>query len=168
MFMKHLLTTIAALMLLALTAHAQTNRFAATIFCVKTNDQSVTNTTNFVDVDGLTFITEANAKYDVTFYPICTNVITTGTSTTLICVLSNATAYGTWNVSGTGFGGSILITNTFTISANSVDRAVMQKFMVFSGTNAGTVKMQFSQSVTNTNANTIRTGSFIRADRMPQ
>jgi hypothetical protein len=167
MFMKHLLTTIAALMLLAITAHAQTNRFAATIVSVKTNDQSVTNTTNFVDIDGMSFVTQPNAKYDVTFYCIVTNAPSTGVSTAVIGVASNATIYGTWNGASSAFGSLIAITSATNINA-SQDRGLMQRFMVFSGTNSGTIKFQFSQATTNTNPNTIRTGTFLRADRMPQ
>ena len=150
-------------MLLALTAHAQTNRFAATIFAVKTSDQSITNTTNATTVTELTFATQANAKYMVTLFPIIENATT---STYLQVVASNATAYGYWNTAGTGFAS----TNIVTIEAGfsiSTARSPIQIFYVAAGTNNGTISLVYRSTVA-TNTNTIKAGSFIRADRMPQ
>jgi len=161
--MKHLLTTIAAMMLLALPAHAQTNRFAATIFGVKTNDQSITNTTNATTVTELTFATQANAKYMVTFYPI---IEASTTSTVLQVVASNATAYGYWNGITTGFAGTNAVT-TATAFGVTGGRSPLQMFYVSAGTNSGTISIVYYSSAA-TNTNTIKAGSFIRADRMPQ
>jgi hypothetical protein len=161
--MKHLLTTLAALMLLALTAHAQTNRFAATIFAAKTSDQSITNTTNATTVTDLTFATQANAKYMVTFYPI----IEAGAASTLLQVVSsNATAYGYWNQITSGFASSNAVTNATGFSVTS-GRSPLQVFYVSAGTNNGTISIVYYSSVA-TNTNTIKAGSFLRADRMPQ
>jgi hypothetical protein len=161
--MKHLLTTIAALMLLALTAHAQTNRFAATIFAAKTSDQSITNTTNATTITELTFATQANAKYMVTFYPI---IEASTTSTFLQVVASNATAYGYWNTIATGFAGTNAVTNATAFNVTS-GRSPLQVFYVSAGTNSGTISIVYYSSVA-TNTNTIKAGSFLRADRMPQ
>jgi hypothetical protein len=161
--MKNLLTTIAALMLLALTAHAQTNRFAATIFAAKTADQSITNTTNATTVTDLTFATQANAKYVVTLFPIIEGAFA---STVLQVVASNATTYGFWNNISSGFASinAVTGTNGFSIVAA---RSPLQMFYVSGGTNNGTISVVYYSSVA-TNTNTIKAGSFIRADRMPQ
>jgi hypothetical protein len=161
--MKHLPTTIAALMLLALTAHAQTNRFAATIFAAKTADQSITNTTNATTVTELTFATQANAKYMVTLLPIMEGV---NASTALQVVASNSTTYGYWNNFASGFAGVTPVTTEVLFSIVTA-RSPIQTFYVLAGTNNGTISLVYRSTVA-TNTNTIKAGSFLRADRMPQ
>ena len=157
-------TLLAILLLVAATSvHAQTNRFAATVFRAKTSDQSITNTTNATTVTDLTFSTQANAKYVVTMLPI---IEASATSTALQVVVSNAAAYGTWNGSSTSFAATNQITNEIGLSI-TVQRAVLQSFYVVAGTNAGSVSVTFRSSVAS-NTNTIKAGSFIRADKIPQ
>jgi hypothetical protein len=157
-------TLLAILLLVAATSvHAQTNRFAATIFKAKTSDQSITNTTNATTVTELTFATQANAKYVVTMLPI---VEAAAQSTALQVVASNATAFGTWNGSGASFAAINQITNEIGLGI-TVRRAVLQSFYVVAGTNAGSVSVTFRSSVAS-NTNTIKEGSFIRADKVPQ
>ena len=157
-------TLLAILLLVAATSvHAQTNRFAATIFRAKTSDQSITNTTNATTVTELTFATQANAKYAVTMLPI---VEAAATSTTLQVVASNATAFGTWNGITSSFAATNQITNEIGLGI-TVQRAVLQSFYVVAGTNAGSVSLTFRSSVAS-NTNTIKAGSFIRADKLPQ
>jgi hypothetical protein len=157
-------TILALLLLVAATSvHAQTNRFAATVFAAKTSDQSITNTTNATTVTELTFATQANARYVVTLLPM---VEASASSTALQVVASNATAFGTWNGSATSFGTTNQITNEIGLGI-TVQRALLQSFYVVSGTNAGSVSLTFRSSVA-TNTNTIKAGSFIRADRIPQ
>jgi hypothetical protein len=147
----------------AATASAQTNRFAATAFNVLTNNLSITNQTNATTISNLTFATQANARYAVTFYPI---IEAASTSTVLQVVASNATVYGFWNGITTGFAGTNEITNGNAYSITTA-RGVFQTFFVQAGTNAGNVTVTFYSSVA-TNTNTIKAGSFMRADRVPQ
>ena len=157
-------TLLAILLLVAATSvYAQTNRFAATIFLAKTSDQSITNTTNATTVTELTFVTQANAKYVVTMLPI---VEAAGTSTALQVVASNATVFGTWNGITSSFAATNQITNEIGLGI-TVQRAVLQSFYVVAGTNAGSVSVTFRSSVAS-NTNTIKAGSFIRADKLPQ
>ena len=157
-------TLLAILLLAAATSvHAQTNRFAATVFAAKTSDQSITNTTNATTVTEMTFDTQANARYVVTMLPI---VEASASSTALQVVASNATALGTWNGTATSFASTNQITNEIGLTITA-QRAVLQSFYVFAGTNAGNISVTFRSSVAS-NTNTIKAGSFIRADRMPQ
>jgi len=156
-------TILAILLLAAATSHAQTNRFAATVFAAKTSDQSITNTTNATTVTEMTFDTQANARYAVTMLPI---VEASATSTAMQVVASNATAFGTWNGTATSFAATNQITNEIGLSI-TVQRAVLQSFYVVAGTNAGSISLTFRSSVAS-NTNTIKAGSFIRADRIPQ
>jgi hypothetical protein len=156
-------TILAILLLAAATSYGQTNRFAATVFAAKTSDQSITNTTNATTVTELTFATQANARYVVTMLPI---VEASATSTALQVVASNATTFGTWNGVTSSFAATNQVTNEIGLSI-TVQRAVLQSFYVLAGTNAGSVSLTFRSSVA-TNTNTIKAGSFIRADRMPQ
>jgi len=157
-------TILAILLLAAATSvHAQTNRFAATVFAAKTSDQSITNTTNATTVTELTFATQANARYVVTMLPI---VEASATSTALQVVASNATAFGTWNGISSSFAATNQVTNEIGLGT-TVQRSVLQNFYVVAGTNAGNISVTFRSSVAS-NTNTIKAGSFIRADRMPQ
>jgi hypothetical protein len=157
-------TILAILLLAAATSvHAQTNRFAATVFSAKTSDQSITNTTNATTVTELTFATQANARYVVTMLPI---VEASATSTAMQVVASNATALGTWNGPATSFAATNQITNEIGLGI-TVQRAVLQNFYVIAGTNAGNISVTFRSSVAS-NTNTIKAGSYIRADRVPQ
>jgi FtsH-binding integral membrane protein len=159
--MKLLLAIL--LLATAATASAQTNRFAATVFNALTNNLSITNQTNATTISNLTFATQANARYAVTFYPI---IEAASTSTVLQVVASNATVYGFWNGITTGFAGTNEITNGNAYSITTA-RGVLQTFFVQAGTNAGNVTVTFYSSVA-TNTNTIKAGSFMRADRVPQ
>jgi hypothetical protein len=157
-------TILAILLLAAATSvHAQTNRFAATVFAAKTSDQSITNTTNATTITELTFATQANAQYVVTMLPVVEAV---AASTVLQIVATNATVYGTWNNFGTTFATTTPITNELTTSITTL-RSLLQTFYVVAGTNAGTVSLTFRSS-TGSNTNTMKAGSFIRADRIPQ
>jgi len=159
--MKLLLAIL--LLATAATASAQTNRFSATVFNALTNNLSITNQTNATTISNLTFATQANARYAVTFYPI---IEAASTSTVLQVVASNATVYGNWNGITTGFAGTNEITNGNAYSITTA-RGVLQTFFVQAGTNAGNVTVTFYSSVA-TNTNTIKAGSFMRADRVPQ
>jgi|688.fasta_scaffold1033161_1 hypothetical protein len=159
--MKLLLAIL--LLATAATASAQTNRFAATVFNVMTNDLSLTNQTNATTISNLTFATQANARYAVTFYPI---IEAASTSTVLQVVASNATVYGTWNGITSGFAGTNAITNINAYGITTA-RAVLNTFFVQAGTNSGNVTVTLYSSVA-TNTNTIKAGSFMRADRVPQ
>lgn len=160
--MKLILALLATLTI-ANATHAQTiNRFAATIFSVRTNDLSITNQTN-ATATGLTFATQANARYAVTLYPI---LEASATSTVLVVVASNATAFGSWNGLSTAFAATNVITNEIGLAVTAA-RSVLQTFYVLAGTNAGSVTVNFRSSATN-NTNTIKAGSFMRADKVPQ
>ena len=159
--MKYL--AILFLLAAAATASAQTNRFAATVFNVLTNNLSITNQTNAVTISNLTFATQANARYAVTFNPI---IEASAISTAVTVVASNATAFGFWSGAASAFAGTTPITNEFSFTVTTA-RAVPQVFYVLAGTNAGSVSVTFRSSVA-TNTNTIRVGSFLRADRVPQ
>ena len=162
--MKTLLLTL--LLAAATTAFGQTtNRFAATIFSAKASDQSITNTTNMTDVTDLSFVTQANQKYSVTLLPI---LEATGGNFAVQMVASNATVYGTWNGITSSFGSATPATNSFTFGTITTARTALQQFYVVAGTNAGSVKLQFTQSAASTNVHTLKAGSFIRADKVPQ
>jgi hypothetical protein len=160
--MKHLLA-ILLLAATAVTATAQTNRFAATVFNVLTNDLSITNQTNATTISNLTFATQANARYAVTFYPI---IEAASTSTVLQVVASNATVYGNWNGVTSGFASTNAMTNINAYGVTTA-RGALNTFFVQAGTNAGNVTVTFYSSVA-TNTNTMKAGSFMRADRVPQ
>jgi hypothetical protein len=160
--MKLIIALLAALTIANATNAQTTNRFAATIFSVRTNDLSITNQTN-ATTTGLTFATQANARYAVTLYPI---LEAASTSTALSIVASNATVFGTWNGTATGFANTNQITNEISLTITTL-RAVLQGFYVVAGTNAGSISLTFRSSVTN-NTNTIKAGSFLRADKVPQ
>jgi hypothetical protein len=132
---------------------------AQTIFSVRTNDLSITNETNATST-GLSFNTEPNARYVVTLYPIVFG------NTEVQMVASNSTLFGQWNGLGTGFASTTELTNSRTFSSGSDNRGAFQTFYVEGGTNAGSISMTFRSS-TATNTNTIKAGSFLRADRMP-
>jgi hypothetical protein len=133
---------------------------AQTIFKVMTNDLSITNETNATTITGLTFDTAPNARYVVTANPVFVGTTFFQFSST------NATILGQWNQTGSlGFGSTNPLTNE--ISAGATDtRSLLQVFYVLGGTNAGSVSLIF-RSTTATNTNTIKAGSFIRADLMP-
>jgi hypothetical protein len=161
--MKLLLAIL--LLATAVTASAQTNRFAATVFNVMTNDLSITNQTNATTISNLTFATQANARYAVTFVPI---VESATTSTVLAVVASNATVFGYWSGVGTTFATTNPITNEYALAVTTA-RATPQGFYVAAGTNSGSISVTFRTTVSvPTNTNTIKAGSFMRADKMPQ
>ena len=157
-------TILAILLLAAATSvHAQTNRFAATVFSAKTSDQSITNTTNATTVTEMTFATQPNARYAVTLLPIMENATS---STLLQVIVSNATVFGTWNGISSTFATANSVTNEQSFGITTA-RSVLQAFYVVAGTNNGSISITFRSSVAS-NTNTIKAGSFIRADRMPQ
>jgi hypothetical protein len=136
---------------------------AQTIFKVMTNDLSITNQTNATTITDLTFDTEADARYVVTFYPI---TMSPANSTLLAIVASNSTVYGFWNGFSASFASINELTNAATFTASTNGRGALQVFYVEGGTNAGSISATFQSSVA-TNTNTIKAGSFIRADIMP-
>jgi hypothetical protein len=137
---------------------------AQTQFSATTNDQSVSNTTNFVDVTNMSFLTEANARYVVTA-SILVNAAYSTPALTMQFVFSNATGYGSWTT--TSVSTTNLISTVAGIGTTNA-RAANQVFYVEGGTNAGEVKLQMSQSfATNSVTNTIQAGSWIRAEKMP-
>jgi len=158
-------SALAIILFLAATlpASGQQNRFASTVFKVLTNDISITNETNGVVIDALTFATEPNARYHVTFIPF-TSAAVTGTQ--LQVLATNATPVGTWNNITVNFASTNPITNVILINSTAA-RGVFQSFYVLGGTNTGTVTVAMSSSVA-TNTNTMHAGSFMRADRVPQ
>jgi len=134
---------------------------AQTIFTVKTNDQTIINETNATTITDLTFATEPGARYVVTFYPIIEGV------TILQMNETNATIYGQWNGLGTGFASATELTTGRAFSVSGSDtRGALQVFYVEGGTNAGSISATFQGADTNT-TNTIKAGSFLRADKMP-
>lgn len=160
--MKKYLLLLLAFVLAASSADAQTNKFAATIFKALTNDVSITNTTNMTVISALTITTEANKRYAFQLFPI---ISAAATSTALQIVASNATVYGFWDGTGSGSYSTTALTseNGFGITTG---RAPWQTFYVLSGTNAGSISVQFRSSIA-TNTNTIGAGSFMRADKLP-
>jgi hypothetical protein len=132
---------------------------AQAIFTVKTNDQTIIDETNATTITDLTFATEPGARYVVTFLPIMEGTIILQMNET------NATIYGRWNGTGTGFASPTELTNSRTFSVTDT-RAALQVFYVEGGTNAGSISATFRGADTNT-TNTIRAGSFMRADKMP-
>jgi hypothetical protein len=135
---------------------------AQTIFTVKTNDQTIIDETNATTITDLTFATEPGARYVVTFLPI---IEASEFSTALQVVASNATAYGNWNGLGAGSSGIVQATNQATFAATNA-RSPLQTFYVEGSTNAGSISVTFLSTVA-TNTNTIKAGSFLRADKMP-
>jgi len=135
---------------------------AQTIFTVKTNDQTIINETNATTITDLTFATEPGARYVVTFYPIVEAEVG---GTVFQVVASNATVYGTWNFHATGFGSTNVLTNEASSSVTGA-RGFLQTFYVEGATNAGAINVAF-RSGPETNTNTIKAGSFMRADKMP-
>jgi len=134
---------------------------AQTIFTVKTNDQTIIDETNATTITDLTFATEPGARYVVTFYPIIEGVTIVQMNET------NATIYGQWNGLGTGFASATELTTGRTFSVSGSDtRGALQVFYVEGGTNAGSISATFRGADTNT-TNTIKAGSFLRADKMP-
>jgi hypothetical protein len=133
-----------------------------TIFAVKTTDQTIIDETNATTITDLSFNTEPNARYVVTFFPI---IEASENATALRVVASNATAYGNWNGLAAGFAGPNEITNENNYNA-TLARSPLQVFYVEGGTDAGTISVTFRSTVS-TNTNTIKAGSFLRADKMP-
>jgi hypothetical protein len=132
---------------------------AQTIFTVKTNDQTMIDETNATTITDLTFATEPGARYVVTFVPIVQNGALVQISA------SNALVFGNWNTVSTGFASTNPITNEATIGTSGTLRSPVQVFYVEGGTNAGAISATFRGATNSTN--TIKAGSFLRADKMP-
>jgi hypothetical protein len=135
---------------------------AQTIFTVKTNDQTIIDETNATTITDLTFATEPGARYVVAFVPIIEGA---ASFTAMTVNASNCTVFGNWNAPTTLFAGTTAITNEFSF-AITIPRSPFQTFYVEGGTNAGSISVTFRSTVA-TNTNTIKAGSFLRADRMP-
>ena len=135
---------------------------AQTIFTVKTNDQTIIDETNATTITDLTFATEPGARYVVTLIPI---MEASAASTALQVVATNAAAYGNWNQLGVSASGTIEITNDASFGVTTA-RSPLQVFYVEGDTNAGSISVTFRSTVA-TNTNTIKAGSFLRADKMP-
>lgn len=160
--------TLFAFILLALAATAQaqtTNRFAATIAQVLTNDFAITNQTNMTVVSGLTVSVEPNKRYAFHLLPM---ISASAANTEVQVVASNATVYGFWDGLTTQSYTATPITNANSFGITAM-RAPSQVFYVLGGTNtnAGSISVQFRSSVA-TNTNTFHAGSMIRADKLPQ
>jgi hypothetical protein len=136
---------------------------AQTIFTVKTNDQTIIDETNATTITDLTFNTEANARYVVALMPIIANNM----RTEFRVVASNAVVYGNW-FGLNAFTGPLStdLTNFFTFNDLDAEAVSEQVFYVESGTNAGSISVEFKSPVADT-TNTIKAGSFLRADKMP-
>ena len=162
--MKYLFA-ILLLAAFAAPASAQTNRFAATIFRALTNDVAITNQTNMTVVTNLTVTIEPNKRYAFQLFPVMSASVS---ATEVQLVASNATIYGFWDgIGASGYSATALTSaNSFGITAS---RAPAQFFYVIGGTNtnAGTISVQFRSTVA-TNTNTFQSGSFMRADKLPQ
>jgi hypothetical protein len=130
-----------------------------TIFTVKTNDQTIIDETNATTITDLTFATEPGARYVVTFVPIVED------GAFIQIIASNALVFGNWNQVGIAFASTNPITNEATIGTSGTIRSPVQVFYVEGGTNAGAISATF-RGATNT-TNTIKAGSFLRADKMP-
>jgi hypothetical protein len=136
---------------------------AQTIFTVKTNDQTIIDETNATTITDLTFATEPGARYVVTLMPIIAN----NSPTEFRVVASNAVVYGNW-FGLNAFTGppSTDLTNFFAFNVLEAEAVSEQVFYVESGTNAGSISVEFKSPFANT-TNTIKAGSFLRADKMP-
>jgi hypothetical protein len=136
---------------------------AQTIFTVKTNDQTIIDETNATTITGLTFATEPGARYVVTLMPIIAN----NSPTEFRVVASNAVVYGNW-FGLNAFTGppSTDLTNFFAFNVLEAEAVSEQVFYVESGTNAGSISVEFKSPFADT-TNTIKAGSFLRADKMP-
>jgi hypothetical protein len=136
---------------------------AQTIFTVKTNDQTIINETNATTITDLTFATEPGARYVVTLMPIIAN----NSPTEFRVVASNAVVYGNW-FGLNAFTGppSTDLTNFFAFNVLEAEAVSEQVFYVESGTNAGSISVEFKSPFADT-TNTIKAGSFLRADKMP-
>jgi hypothetical protein len=132
---------------------------AQTIFTVKTNDQTIIDETNATTITDLTFATEPGARYVVTFVPIVED------GAFIQIIASNALVFGNWNQVGIAFASTNPITNEATIGTSGTIRSPVQVFYVEGDTNAGAISATF-RGATNT-TNTIKAGSFLRADKMP-
>jgi hypothetical protein len=132
---------------------------AQTIFTVKTNDQAIIDETNATTITDLTFATEPGARYVVTFVPIVED------GAFIQIIASNALVFGNWNQVGIAFASTNPITNEATIGTSGTIRSPVQVFYVEGDTNAGAISATF-RGATNT-TNTIKAGSFLRADKMP-
>jgi hypothetical protein len=135
---------------------------AAPLFKVLTNDFSITNQTNMTVVDGLTISTEAGKAYIFELFPILTAAFI---FTELQIVASNATIYGQWDNIGTGGYGTNALTNINTATVGTDSRIPKQKFYVTTGTNAGSILLQF-RSTEATNTNTVQAGSYMTAQEV--
>jgi len=136
---------------------------AQTIFTVKTNDQTIIDETNATTITDLTFATEPGARYVVTLMPIIAN----NSPTEFRVVASNAVVYGNW-FGLNAFTGppSTDLTNFFAFNVLEAEAVSEQVFYVESGTNAGSISVEFKSPFADT-TNTIKAGSFLRADKMP-
>jgi hypothetical protein len=132
---------------------------AQTIFTVKTNDQTIIDETNATTITDLTFATEPGARYVVTFFPIVEN------GAFMQVIASNALVFGNWNRVDAGFSSTNPITNEAVIGTTGTLRSPVQVFYVEGGTNAGAISATFRGATNSTN--TIKAGSFLRADKMP-
>jgi hypothetical protein len=130
------------------------------IFLVTTNNKIITNNTNFVGVEGLSFNTEANKKYLVALNLFVQNV---GGATSVLVEAINASAFGRWNTaSGPS---STAVTNEASIAATGNSRAPFNIFYVVAGTNAGTIAIKMASPNTNS-TNTIETNSWLKAEEV--
>jgi hypothetical protein len=130
------------------------------VYLVKTNNQVITNNTNFVNVDGLSFNTAANKNYLVTLMLAVENI---GGSTVVLVAATNASAFGNWNAVSS-FASTTEVTNA--IGLNSTNkRTMMNMFYVAGGTNTGTIAVRMA-SANETATNTIFQNSWLKAEEV--
>lgn len=127
----------------------------------KTSDFSLTSTTTFTDVTGLTFPMAANKTYDVKAV-LSVNVGAGGYQ-----VAINGPAIGTGNlrVLAGGLTGNLTAISTYATAFTTISSAVITlmefRAIIHNGANAGTFAVQFKQNSSSTVASIIETGSWL-------
>jgi hypothetical protein len=144
------------------------NAAPTSVFKVKASDQSITNDTNFMDVTDMVFNTEPNKRYIVQLAAVLEVPSGSPTAHSLRLVASDATVVGNWDGITADSFSTTPLTNAFSYSlvTQLTTRIPINTFMVISGTNAGSVKLQFAQATASTNFNTIKANSWLKADEV--
>lgn len=142
----------------------------ANLFSRKTNDQSVTSSTTLVDCTELSLPVAANATYrfQLGLYSEC------GTGDSIkgkIEIPSGASVVGNWlfydQPAGTVGGFFIVLSSSSTFfTSNGSAQTCEQSGLLIVGSTAGTVKFQFAQSTSDADSATIKSGSWIKAERV--
>jgi hypothetical protein len=136
-------------------------------FATKSVDQSVSNTTMTLDTN-LTIPLAVSSTYTVDIRGIFTAASGGDIKLSWGALPSGATF--TWSgpssVSGTGsvFTGSV--TDTWTGSGGSTERAFWYSGIITTSTTAGTLQFEFAQNTSNATATTMKAGSWLRLTRV--